>query len=95
MGSYKPPTTTRLASPIDVHVGQRITHIRSSAGMSRSYLADRLKVPEDDLRAWEMGVKRVPPPHLMTMTNILACPLSTFFERLVADDHHDLGVIID
>ncbi len=86
--------TMRPASPIDAHVGQRIIDIRASAGMSRSDLADRLKVPEDDLRAWEMGIERVPPPHLVTMTNVLACPLSTFFEGLVADDHHDLGVII-
>ena len=94
MGSYKPPATTQLVSPIDAHVGQRIAHIRALAGMSRSDLADRLKVSLENLRGWETGAVRVPPAHLMTMTEILACSLSAFFEGLVADDHHDLGVII-
>ena len=88
MGSYKLLATAPPMSPIDVHVGYRIAHIRASAGMSEFDLAVHLKVPLEDLHGWEAGAERIPATHLVTITKVLACPLSAFFEGLVADDHH-------
>jgi DNA-binding XRE family transcriptional regulator len=94
MGSYKAPATIPRGSPIDAHVGQRIADIRAASGLSTSDLSQRLGVSEEDLHAWEMGTQRVPPLHLMTITKVLASPLSEFFKGLVSDDYRNLGVII-
>ncbi len=66
---------------IDQHVGKRLQIVRESHGLSRTTLGRALQVPPETLRRWEEGSWRIPAHHLLELSQLLSCPLTTFFDE--------------
>jgi len=52
-------------------LGERITQLRKDAKITQSQLADRLKVSQQMVAAFENGTRRVSVSHLIQIANIL------------------------
>ena len=71
----------RLPNPIDVHVGSRIRLRRSIAGLSQEQLADGLGLTFQQVQKYEKGINRVSASRLQHISEVLAVPLSFFYEN--------------
>jgi transcriptional regulator with XRE-family HTH domain len=85
MGSHEPSVGGELpGTPVDRHVGANLRTQRLANGLSVKTIAQALAVPEADVAQWEDGLYRVPAHHLLAISHLLSCPLSTFFDGLPA-----------
>lgn len=64
---------------IDQHVGRRIRGKRLALGLSQDQLAASLGVNSAQIEAYERARTRVPPEHLVRLSQILGVPISYFF----------------
>lgn len=64
---------------VDQHVGRRIRGKRRALGLSEDDLAKALGVVRGVLEAYEQGRVRVPPEHLIRLSDIFGVPVSYFF----------------
>ena len=63
-------------TPVDLHVGRRIRGKRRALGLSVDTLAGALGVEASRIEAYERGTERVPPDHLVRLSEILGVPVS-------------------
>ena len=84
------PAASSASLTIDQHVGKRLQIVRRSHGLSIKTLGRALDVPVETLRRWEDGSKRIPAHQLLQLSQLLSCPLTTFFNDFPLDpSFHD------
>jgi transcriptional regulator with XRE-family HTH domain len=66
----------------DVHVGKRLRMRRIALGLSQQTIASRLGLTFQQLQKYEKGTNRVSASRLQDLTEILAVPVTFFFEGL-------------
>jgi transcriptional regulator with XRE-family HTH domain len=67
-------------NPIDVHVGSRLKHRRTSIGMTQEKLGEKLGVTFQQVQKYEKGTNRIGASRLQEISRILDVPVSYFFE---------------
>ena len=85
----------RVSSAVDCQVGHALRQQRLARGLSVATVAQALLVPDASVAAWESGAERIPALHLLSMSRLLSCPLSAFFEGLTAEAWTDPGSSLD
>jgi transcriptional regulator with XRE-family HTH domain len=73
--------STKHPNPVDKHVGSRVRMRRLMLAMSQEKLADQLGITFQQVQKYEKGTNRVSASRLQHMCNILAVPVSFFFEN--------------
>jgi transcriptional regulator with XRE-family HTH domain len=68
--------------PVDVHVGQRLRHIRMRRGLSQEALGDRIGVTFQQLQKYERGANRISASRLFHLSQVLDVAVSYFFDEL-------------
>lgn len=71
-------------SAVDVHVGERLRSCREQAGFNDAEFARLLDLTDDDLQAYEAGLKRIRAALLLDIAKHLDIPLGYFFQDLTA-----------
>lgn len=71
--------TDRGPDPIDIHVGQRITHLRERANLTQTDLGDAIGVTFQQVQKYEKGANRVSASRLFKIAEFLDCDIETFF----------------
>lgn len=69
-----------MPHPIDVHVGQRIRHLRQEAGVTQPALAAKLGVRFQQLQKYETAQNRISASKLALVANALGQPIAAFFD---------------
>ncbi len=70
------------ASEIDRHVGSRIRERRIMMGLSQQQMADMIGVTYQQAHKYERGINRISAGRLYEITQVLAVPISYFFDGL-------------
>lgn len=66
-------------TPVDQHVGRRIRGKRRALGLTEDQVAAALGVDPRVIEAYERAQVRVPPEHLIRLSEILTVPVAYFF----------------
>jgi transcriptional regulator with XRE-family HTH domain len=66
-------------TPVDQHVVRRIRGKRRALALTENDLAKALGVDRGQIEAYEHGTMRVPPEHLIKLSDVLGVPVSYFF----------------
>lgn len=77
--------TQRKAHSIDYLVGERITYFRKRHSLSLTQLATDAGITHQQLAKYEQAKNRVPASRLHAISELLAVPISAFFQ-----DEHDV-----
>jgi transcriptional regulator with XRE-family HTH domain len=67
-------------SALDQHVGQRLRAQRVANGLQVITISSALGVTEQRVADWETGLYRIPARYLLSISRLLSCPLTVFFE---------------
>lgn len=70
------------ANPVDIHVGKRVRLRRTLMGMSQTKLGDALSLTFQQVQKYENGSNRIGASRLYQISQILAVPVSYFFEDM-------------
>lgn len=70
------------ASEIDHYVGSRIRERRIMMGLSQQQMADMIGVTYQQAHKYERGINRISAGRLFEITQVLAVPISYFFDGL-------------
>ncbi|QDH17080.1 helix-turn-helix domain-containing protein [Swingsia samuiensis] len=73
---------TASASPVDVHVGNRIRLRRTLMGLSQEKLAEALGLTFQQVQKYERGANRVSASRLHDLSHILDVPVGFFFDDM-------------
>ncbi len=73
---------SRGATPVDVHIGQKIRTRRNLLGLSQTELADAAGITFQQIQKYEKGVNRVGASRLQQFSEALGVPPSYFFDGL-------------
>ena len=79
-GQRKGRSLSSLARNVDAHVGRRIRERRSELAVSRSQLAQLLKISQEQVRRYEAGAAAIVASRLHEIGHALGVPASHFFE---------------
>jgi transcriptional regulator with XRE-family HTH domain len=71
---------SRGATPVDVHIGQKVRTRRNLLGLSQTELADAAGITFQQIQKYEKGVNRVGASRLQQFSEALGVPPSYFFE---------------
>ena len=71
---------SRGATPVDVHIGQKIRARRNLLGLSQTELADAAGITFQRIQKYEKGVNRVGASRLQQFSEALGVPPPYFFE---------------
>jgi transcriptional regulator with XRE-family HTH domain len=83
----------KMKHPVDSHVGKRIRHRRWMVGVTQQQLADKVGIKFQQIQKYETGMNRVSASRLWDIAEVLAVPVSFFFEGL--DDDREAPKTID
>jgi len=72
-----------MKHPVDVHVGKRIRQRRWMNGTTQQQLAEAVGIKFQQIQKYETGMNRVSASRLWDIANVLAVPVSFFFDGLV------------
>ncbi|QFR34069.1 helix-turn-helix domain-containing protein [Ancylobacter sp. TS-1] len=72
--------TTKSPNPIDKHVGSRVRMRRMMIGMSQEKLGENLGITFQQIQKYEKGTNRIGASRLQHISQVLAVPVSFFFE---------------
>ena len=70
----------KRASPVDVHVGQRLKYRRNAVGMTQETLADGVGLTFQQIQKYEKGANRISASRLQQFANMLGVTVPWFFE---------------
>ncbi len=70
------------ASPMDVHVGQRMYQRRWMMGMTQQQLGDLIGVKFEQIQKYEAGAKHISSRRMWDVAAAMEVPMSYFFEGL-------------
>jgi transcriptional regulator with XRE-family HTH domain len=76
----------KAATPVDVHIGQRLRLRRKLVGLSQEQLAERLGITFQQVQKYEKGSNRISASRLFDAARLLSVPVSFFFEGLAASE---------
>ena len=79
------------ASEIDRHVGSRIRERRIMMGLSQQQMADMIGVTYQQAHKYERGINRISAGRLFEITQVLAVPISYFFDGLDGDNEQTIA----
>jgi transcriptional regulator with XRE-family HTH domain len=79
------PSTTKQATAADELVGVRVRMRRQTVGMTQSELGRRIGVSFQQIQKYEQGRNRIGASRLTSIAQVLAVPVSFFFEELPSD----------
>ncbi|MDG1282989.1 MAG: helix-turn-helix transcriptional regulator [Pseudorhodobacter sp.] len=82
-----------MKHPVDSHVGKRIRHRRWMVGVTQQQLADKVGIKFQQIQKYETGMNRVSASRLWDIAEVLAVPVSFFFEGL--DDDREAPQTMD
>ncbi len=71
---------TKAPNPIDKHVGARVRMRRLLVGMSQEKLGTSLGITFQQIQKYEKGTNRIGASRLQQISEVLAVPVSYFFE---------------
>ncbi|MCG8694481.1 MAG: helix-turn-helix domain-containing protein [Minwuiales bacterium] len=74
--------TEKQPNPVDIHVGKRVRMRRTLMGMSQTKLGDALGLTFQQVQKYENGSNRIGASRLYQISQILAVPVSYFFEEM-------------
>lgn len=92
-------STTKLASahtlsrrgegpnPIDIHVGVRLRLRRTLLGLSQEKLGEAVGITFQQLQKYERGSNRISASRLFNLSQVLAVPVSYFFDDMPSPEH--------
>jgi transcriptional regulator with XRE-family HTH domain len=75
-----PNTSTRRATPLDIHIGRRLRMARLARKISQTALADALGVTFQQVQKYEWGVNRIGAGRLPVVAATLGVSLDFFYE---------------
>ena len=84
------PRSSTRASEADRHVGARIRERRVMLGLSQQQLAAMIGVTYQQAHKYERGLNRISAGRLFEIAEVLAVPISWFFEGLNSAIHEEL-----
>jgi transcriptional regulator with XRE-family HTH domain len=84
---------SKMKHPVDSHVGKRIRHRRWMVGVTQQQLADKVGIKFQQIQKYETGMNRVSASRLWDIAEVLAVPVSFFFEGL--DDDREAPQTMD
>ena len=70
----------KRASPVDVHVGQRLRRRRNAVGMTQETLAEGVGLTFQQIQKYEKGANRISASRLQQFANMLGVTVPWFFE---------------
>tara|TARA_R110000868_G_scaffold376939_1_gene642190 strand:- start:116 stop:508 length:393 start_codon:yes stop_codon:yes gene_type:complete len=76
----------RACNEVDKHVGGKILSLRLANGWSRTQLADKIDVTQQQLQKYEKGTNRISVSRLVVIAKALSKNISYFYEGLEAAD---------
>ncbi len=93
-----------IASPIDVHIGNRVRQRRRLLGMTQQALAEAVSIRFQQIQKYESGANRISASRLWTLSKALRAPIHYFYDGLIDETpvtfgaengDHDATVEID
>ncbi|MCK0206949.1 helix-turn-helix domain-containing protein [Starkeya koreensis] len=72
--------TKKSPNPIDKHVGSRVRMRRMMIGMSQEKLGESLGITFQQIQKYEKGTNRIGASRLQHISQVLAVPVSFFFD---------------
>lgn len=75
----------RGCNEVDKHVGGKILSLRLANGWSRTQLADKIDVTQQQLQKYEKGTNRISASRLVVIAKALSKNISYFYEGLSDD----------
>lgn len=72
----------RACNEVDKHVGGKILSLRLAYGLSRTQLAKKLDVTQQQLQKYEKGTNRISASRLVVIAKALSKDISYFYEGL-------------
>ncbi len=69
-------------NPVDVYVGNRVKHRRTTLGMSQEQLGVALGVTFQQVQKYERGANRIGASRLWDLSRVLECPVSYFYDDM-------------
>ena len=85
------PRGTSRASDADRHVGTRIRERRTMLGLSQQQLANMIGVTYQQAHKYERGLNRISAGRLFEIAEVLAVPISWFFDGLATSIQQDVS----
>ena len=76
----------RGCNEVDKHVGGKILSLRLANGWSRTQLADKIDVTQQQLQKYEKGANRISVSRLVVIAKALSQGVSYFYEGLSDDN---------
>ena len=76
----------RGCNEVDKHVGSKILSLRLANGWSRTQLADKIDVTQQQLQKYEKGTNRISASRLVVIAKALSQGVSYFYEGLSDDN---------
>ncbi len=76
-------------SPIDQHLGARISSARRALGRSEADVAEAIEVSVEDYKSMEAGTVRIKAIYMSRVSSELRQPLKWFYEGLPGQDAFD------
>lgn len=77
------PHSARIALDIDIHVGRRLKAQRLFLGLSQEKLANAVGLTFQQVQKYERGANRIAAGRLFQFSQILAVPVTYFFDGLL------------
>lgn len=75
----------RGCNEVDKHVGSKILSLRLAYGLSRTQLANKIDVTQQQLQKYEKGTNRISASRLVVIAKALSKDISYFYEGLSDD----------
>lgn len=69
-------------NPVDIHVGSRVRLRRTMTGMSQEKLGEHLGITFQQIQKYEKGTNRIGASRLQKISEVMAVPVSFFFDGL-------------
>ena len=80
-----------MINPIDIHLGNKLREIRTSAKMSQDLTGQLVGVTLQQIQKYETAVNRVSASRLYELAQIFEKPISSFFDGYVFDpEYHNV-----
>lgn len=87
-----PSVDSKMPTPMDVQVGQRLRELRRSKGLSQEKLAEQLGVTFQQIQKYERGANRIAAGRLYDLSRALDVTIDYFYRAPIAEASGMRGV---
>ena len=81
----QPEVLVIMSHPVDVHVGKKLKQIRTLRRLSQTDVAKQLNLSFQQIQKYERGANRIGSSRLFKLSQILAVPVSFFFDDMTEE----------